>query len=82
MEKENIIYITNKFGKEEKMQVLFTYKNNKTLIDYIVYQDKNGEIYAAKYDSNKTLSNLDTNLSQQELDILEKILKEKNTSNK
>lgn len=73
---KNTIFITDKFGHKEKMKVLLTYQNNKTLIDYIVYQDKNGEIYAAKYNSNETYSDLDTNLTKEELDILENILKQ------
>ena len=60
-------------GKNKKAQVIIRYYNDETKLYYIVYKIDNS-YYAAKYDDVIGTSKLDTNLSNEEIEKLEKLL--------
>lgn len=67
------IEILDKNGKSKKAEIIFRFRNEENSTFYIVYKCNN-EYFAAKYDDVIGISKLDTNLSNEELEILEKML--------
>ena len=75
MEK-NLITIKKTDGTTKEMEVVLTFCDDITRQNYILYKepDNNNECYAAKYTQIDDTFNLDTNLTQKELNALEYIL--------
>lgn len=69
---KEFIEINDKNGNVKTAEVVFRYNDVNNNLYYILYQ-YNDEVYAAKYDNVLGLSNLDTNLSDEELNMLQKI---------
>lgn len=63
------IYDAN--GNAKKMEIMFTCNNDGK--NYIVYKDTDGTLYAAKYNDNVEITDLDTNLSADELNKLNEV---------
>ena len=67
------IDILDKDGNSKKAEVIFRFRDEENNVFYIVYQ-YNNEYFAAKYDDIIGTSKLDTNLNNNELEMLEKLL--------
>lgn len=67
------IDILDKNGKQKKAKVIFRFHDEENNKFYIVYK-YNNEYFAAKYNNVIGTSNLDTNLNNEELKVLEKLL--------
>ncbi|MBQ2873477.1 MAG: hypothetical protein IJE89_05715 [Bacilli bacterium] len=86
MEKD-IITIKLADGTIKDMEVVLVYSDDKKQTNYILYKDIDSidECYAAKYVKNGNLFEIDSNLSKEELTILEcvleRALKENNHEN-
>lgn len=73
---KDYITITKADGNLEKMEVIATFNLEETSKNYIIYKSLNStdeHYYAASYDSNTNYANLNTNLSDKEKQILNKI---------
>lgn len=69
------INIFDKDGNMKKVQIVFRFHDKENDKFYIVYE-YNNEFFAAKYDDIIETSKLDTNLNDEELKVLEKLLNE------
>ena len=67
------IEVTDKFGNTKKVQVIIKYHDKDTNNNYIVYQ-YNDEYFAAKYDDIVGQTKLNSDLSDKEIEALEKLL--------
>jgi len=78
MEKD-YIYIYDKKGKKQKMELLFTLKLKDYKESYIVYKEVNKKVplYMAKTEIAEGITSLNTNLNEEEQRILTKIIKQK-----
>ncbi len=69
------IDITEKNGNVKKVEVVFRLHDEKSNVFFIVYKNEN-EYFAAKYEDVIGISKLDTNLSEEEINMLESNLNE------
>ena len=69
------IDIEDKNGNFKKAEVIFRFHDKKSGCFFIVYKYEN-DYFAAKYEDIIGISKLDTNLSAEEIDMLEKALNE------
>ena len=77
---KSLIDIYDASGKVTTMELLFSFKNNE--INYIIYKEPNKEqLYAAKYIKNIN-EDFDSNLSESELQLCNKIYEEVLNENK
>ena len=76
MEKD-IITVLQEDGTKKDMEVVLLYKENNT--NYILYKeiDNSEECYAAKYNINNDIYELDTSLTKKEIAKLEILLNSK-----
>lgn len=70
-----IIKVTDKYGNVKKAKVALRYYDQEQNKYYIIYEHSK-KLFAAKYEDIIGTSKLDTNLSQEEIIKLEKILNE------
>lgn len=66
------IIIIDDDGKESKMEILFTYKNEERKADYVLYFDpaKQDQIFAARYEGDRLIGITD----DEEWDEIEEVL--------
>ena len=78
MEKD-YIYIYDKKGKKQKMELILAMNSQDGTFQYIAYKEENKTIplYLAKLYAKKGIIDLDTNLTENEKQMLTKIIKEK-----
>lgn len=69
------IDIRDKNGKKKKAEVCFRYHDEEYDWFYIVYK-YDDEYFVAKYDDFIGMSRLDTNLTDEEMEMLEEVLNE------
>lgn len=74
---KDYIYVYDESGKKEKMEVVFTYNDLRKKINYIVYRSlkKKNEFFAARYNPNKSISEIETNLCDEEKKMIESLFK-------
>jgi len=79
MEKRDFIYIFDENGKKIKMELVFAMNSEDGKSQYIVYKeiDKIVPVYMAKIKLATGLMDLDTNLTLEERELVEKKFKEK-----
>ena len=79
MENKDYIYIYDEKGKKTKMELVLAINSEDGENQYIVYKDVNKVIplYMAKIKLNKGLMDLNTDLTAQEKELVERKLKEK-----
>jgi len=79
MEEKDYIYIYDKNGKKTKMELILAMNSLDGKFQYIAYkqEDKVVPLYMAKLYLKRGISDLDTNLSQEEIEMLKKVIKEK-----
>ncbi len=70
---KEVIDIKDKNGNSKKAEVILRFKDEENNNFYIIYR-YNDEYFAAKYDDVIGTSQLDTNLTDKELEILEGLL--------
>ena len=79
MEEKDYIYIKDNCGKKIKMELILAMNSLDGKFQYIAYKEENKKIplYMAKLhiDGNKTI--LDTNLTEEEKNLLTKTIKQK-----
>lgn len=78
MEKD-YIYVYDKKGKKQKMELVFTVKLKDSDESYIVYKETNQKVplYIAKIETVEGITSLNTNLNEEEQSMLTKIIKQK-----
>lgn len=78
MEKD-YIYVYDKKGKKQKMELVFTLKLKDYKESYIVYKETNKKVplYMAKTEIVEGITTLDTDLNEKEQKILTKVIKQK-----
>lgn len=75
MKEKDIIYIKNTYGQKIPFEAVTVYNLEKSKYNYIIYRDlEQKDYYIAKY-LGDDIADLDTNLTEEELDIGNKILK-------
>ncbi len=75
----DFIKITKNDGSTEKMELVATFKLESTSKNYIIYKTlnpNNEHYYAASYNPETNYSELNTNLSKEEKEALNKIFNE------
>lgn len=68
------LFVTDENGKEVEMEILFTFKNDETSKEYVVFVDPNnedGEVYASSYDDEGNLLPIETD---EEWEMVEEVL--------
>ena len=78
MEEKDYIYVYDKDGNKTKMELVFAMNSEDGKSQYIVYKelDKIVPVYMAKIKLGDELIDLDTNLTKEERDLIEKKFKE------
>lgn len=73
------IYVYDDNENKLKMEVVLSFKLEDESKQYIIYKelDKKFPLYAAKFNLNVGISDLDTNLTKEEKIIISKIVKER-----
>ena len=81
MEEKDYIYVYDKEGKKTKMELILAINSKDGKFQYIAYKHETQvvPIYMGKIELNDGLINLDTNLTEDEKLLIEKVLKEKIT---
>lgn len=76
MEEKDYIYVYNKKGKKEKMELVLSFEIEKK--QYIVYKelDKTVPLYIAKIELKKGITSIDTNLSEEEQEIVTGVIRD------
>lgn len=76
MEEKDYIYVYNKKGKKEKMELVLSFEIDET--QYIVYKqlDKTVPLYMAKIEIKKGITSIDTNLSEKEQEIVTGVIRD------
>ena len=84
MEERDYIYVYDENGKKLKMELVFAMNSEDGKSQYIVYKelDKLVPVYMAKIKLSDGLMNLDTNLTIEERNLVEKKFREKITRKK
>lgn len=84
MEERDYIYVYDENGKKLKMELVFAMNSQDGKSQYIVYKelDKLVPVYMAKIKLSDGLMNLDTNLTIEERNLVEKKFREKITRKK
>lgn len=84
MEERDYIYVYDENGKKIKMELVFAMNSQDGKSQYIVYKelDKLVPVYMAKIKLSDGLIDLDTNLTIEERNLIEKKFKEKVTGKK
>jgi len=79
MKEKDYIYIYNSKGKKIKMELILAMNSINNDFQYIAYKevDKAIPLYMAKLYLKKGISELDTNLTQEEKQMLTKVIKQK-----
>lgn len=70
----NSLYVTDENGNEKKMIILFTFDNEVTNKQYVVFQDpelETGEVYASAYDDKGQLLPIETD---EEWEMVEEVI--------
>lgn len=79
-EQDNTFTIVNDEGKEIKCEILFTYENEETGVNYMAYTDNttdeegNTKVYASTFDPNEEDPILYPIETEEEWEIIEQIL--------
>lgn len=79
MEEKDYIYIKDDDGKKIKMELVLAMNSLDGKYQYIAYKEENKKIplYLAKLYTNENKKRLDTNLSEEEKQMLIKTIKQK-----
>lgn len=77
MDKRDYIYIYDKNGKKQKMELVLVVNKEGADYKYIVYKNVNKKVplYMAKLKLEEGITKLDTNLQEDEKDMLINIIK-------
>ena len=70
----NSLYVKDENGNEKRMTILFTFDNEVTKKQYVVFQDPEqdeDEVYASAYDENGQLLPIETD---EELEMVEEVI--------
>lgn len=68
----NSIYVKDENGNEKRMTILFTFDNEVTKKQYVVFQDpEQDEVYASAYDENGQLLPIETD---EEWEMVEEVI--------
>lgn len=70
----NCLYVKDENGNEKKFIILFTFDNDETKKQYVVYQDlqnDSGDVYASIYDDKGNLYPIE---SDEEWDMVEEVI--------
>lgn len=81
---KDIIYVYDKNGNKQKMEVVITFELQEFKRHYIIYREinkKDSEYYAARFNPDTSYSELDTNLSDSEKKIIQKVFEKMNADN-
>lgn len=80
MQDKDYIEIYDKNGNVKEMELVFEFQNNN--INYIIYKSPdNNELFAAKYQKSID-EDFDSNLSEEELKLCNKVFEELKNDNK
>ena len=74
MPDSNCLYVKDENGNEKKFIILFTFDNDETKKQYVVYQDPqndSGDVYASIYDDKGNLYPIE---SDEEWDMVEEVI--------
>ncbi len=84
MEQKDYIYVYDEKGKKTKMELILAMNSEDGKSQYIAYKPEKQiiPIYMAKIKLSEGLIDLDTNLTEEEVLLIEKTLKEKITGGK
>ena len=79
MEEKDYIYIKDSNGKKIKMELILAMNSLDGKFQYIAYKEENKKIplYMAKLYSDGDIIRLDTNLTDEEKELLTKTIKQK-----
>ena len=79
MEEKDYIYVYNKKGQKQKMELVYMFKTEQESKTYIVYKELNKRnlLHIAKMDMKNGINELDTNLTAEEEDMITNIIKRK-----
>ncbi len=77
MDTRDYIYVYDKNGKKQKMELVLALEKEDTDYEYIVYKpiDKKVPLYMAKLKLEEGITKLETNLQEEEKDMLINIIK-------
>ena len=70
----NSLYVKDENGKEKRFIILFTFDNESTQKQYVVYQDPDGkteDVYASIYDDQGNLYPIE---DEEEWDMVEEVI--------
>lgn len=70
----NSLYVKDENGNEKRMTILFTFDNEVTNKQYVVFQDpelETGEVYASAYDDKGQLLPIE---SEEEWEMVEEVI--------
>lgn len=70
----NTLYVKDENGKEVEMEILFTFANDETSKQYVVFvdpKDEDGEVFASCYDDDGNLLPIETD---EEWEMVEEVL--------
>lgn len=70
----NTLFVTDEHGKEMEMEILFTFEDEATHKNYVVFQDpedESGEVFASAYDEAGSLLPVET---ENEWAMIEEVL--------
>lgn len=74
MLESNTLFVRDEDGKEMEMEILFTFEDEATHKNYVVFQDpedESGEVFASAYDEDGNLLPVETD---QEWAMIEEVL--------
>lgn len=70
----NCLYVKDENGNEKKMTILFTFDNEETKAQYVVFQDPDldeSQVYASRYDDQGQLLPIET---EEEWEMVEEVI--------
>ncbi|MDO4467443.1 MAG: DUF1292 domain-containing protein [Bacillota bacterium] len=70
----NCLYVKDENGNEKKMTILFTFDNEETKVQYVVFQDPEldeSQVYASRYDDQGQLLPIET---EEEWEMVEEVI--------
>ena len=69
----NSLYVKDENGNEKRMIILFTFDNEQTGIQYVVFQDpdKEEDVYASRYNDQGEILPIETD---EEWDMVEEVI--------
>lgn len=69
----NSLYVKDENGNEKRMLILFTFDNDQTKTQYVVFQDPENqeEVYASRYNDEGELLPIETD---EEWDMVEEVI--------